>query len=308
VRENWSPRLVSVDVSRLSFFEHDPRFRGVRPTLASAFHVRDIDYRWERGVRHPLTPEPWKFQGVLQIARFNRPRYAAGLVAIVAALFLLAKLATPAWLTVLGMTGVAASAWWLVASLVASHLIYDRSPLRRWRWVAAALGNTAPHTWANLHAGLDESSPALREIFPAATGRVLDFFDESEMAEPSILRARRLARNPIRPERVDFRRLPLADGSTDLATLLLSAHELRTRDARVALFAELRRSLAPGGRIVVAEHLRDAWNLVAFGPGFTHFFARHEWLATFAAAGLVVERESHITPFVAVFVLRRSDS
>ena len=305
VRENWSPRLVHADVRRLSFFDHDVRFRGVTPILASAFHVRDIDYRWERGIRHPLTPETSTFQGVRQIARFNWPQYVAGSLAIVATLAVLATVAMPRWLVVLGVTGVAASAWWLLASLVASHLIYDRSPLRRWRWVADAIGSSTPRTWVNLHAGLDESSPALRALFPDATGRVLDFFDAAAMTEPSILRARTLSRNTIRAERVDLRRLPLADGSIDLATLLLSAHELRTRDARVALLAELRRSLSPDGRIVVAEHLRDVWNFAAFGPGFTHFFSRCEWLATFATAGLTVEKRFRITPFIAVFVLRK---
>jgi len=54
VRENWSPVPVSVDVRRISFFDRPP-FRGVTPVLAAAFCVRDIDYRWERGVRYPLT-------------------------------------------------------------------------------------------------------------------------------------------------------------------------------------------------------------------------------------------------------------
>jgi hypothetical protein len=56
VRENWSPRLVDVDVRQLNFFNAEP-FRRARPILASAFYVRGIPYRWERGVRYPLTPE-----------------------------------------------------------------------------------------------------------------------------------------------------------------------------------------------------------------------------------------------------------
>ena len=87
--------------------------------------------------------------------------------------------------------------------------------------------------------------------------------------------------------------------------LLLSAHELRTRDARIALLKELRRALAPGGKIILAEHLRDWKNFLAFGPGFLHFFSRREWRENAAAAGLAVEREFQITPFIGVFVLRR---
>ena len=53
VRENWSPRPVNVDVRKLSFLDDAP-FAGATPILASAFHVRDNPYRWERGVRHRL--------------------------------------------------------------------------------------------------------------------------------------------------------------------------------------------------------------------------------------------------------------
>ena len=58
VRESWSPRLVNVDVRKLTFFDQPP-FRDVTPILASAFYVGDIPYRWNRGVRHPL-PRPTK--------------------------------------------------------------------------------------------------------------------------------------------------------------------------------------------------------------------------------------------------------
>jgi hypothetical protein len=53
-RANWRPEPVSALVERLSFFDQ-PAFRGCMPVLAAAFHVSDIDYRWERGVRYPLS-------------------------------------------------------------------------------------------------------------------------------------------------------------------------------------------------------------------------------------------------------------
>ena len=52
-RANWQPAPVSVEVRRIAFFDH-PIFQGCTPVLAAAFYVHDIDYRWERGVRHPL--------------------------------------------------------------------------------------------------------------------------------------------------------------------------------------------------------------------------------------------------------------
>jgi hypothetical protein len=52
VRSAWSPEPVAVDVGELAFFTAE-RF-GVEPTLANAFYVGDIDYRWERGKLLPV--------------------------------------------------------------------------------------------------------------------------------------------------------------------------------------------------------------------------------------------------------------
>jgi hypothetical protein len=52
-RTNWRPAPVRADVARLSFFG-TAAFAGCAPRLAAAFHVRDIQYRWLRGVRHAL--------------------------------------------------------------------------------------------------------------------------------------------------------------------------------------------------------------------------------------------------------------
>jgi hypothetical protein len=52
-RTNWRPAPAAVDVRRLAFFD-GPAFAGCVPRLAAAFHVRNIDYHWLRGVRHAL--------------------------------------------------------------------------------------------------------------------------------------------------------------------------------------------------------------------------------------------------------------
>jgi SAM-dependent methyltransferase len=173
-----------------------------------------------------------------------------------------------------------------------------------WDWVLQALG-FSPKSWINLHSGFDESTPALRDIFKESSFRVFDIFDAREMTEPSIARARRLARNAVEPEHADFRHLPVATGTIDVATLMLSAHELRSEKARSALFTELRRVLGPGGRVIVAEHLRDWANFLAFGPGFLHFHSRRTWALCFSRHRFDIHREFSITPFVRVFVLRR---
>jgi SAM-dependent methyltransferase len=260
--------------------------------------------------------------GVRQIVRFNWPLYAIAAATLAGAPPVIRHLpfSSAARHALYAATGLAGL--WVVTSLVASWIVYDRSPLMRWDWLPRALG-FQPNAWINIHAGLDESTPALGAILGAARGRVFDMFDPREMTEPSITRARlrrgkpavslrELRRgkpeapgNALLPEPVDFHRLPLATGTIEAALLLLSAHELRSDEARRALFTELRRVLGPGGRVVVAEHLRDAANFLAFGPGVLHFHSRRTWTRCFARTRFDIHAEFPITPFVRVFVLRR---
>jgi hypothetical protein len=55
-RSLWRPTPVAVDVERISFFDQGA-FTGCTPKLAGAFYVAHIDYRWERGIHHPLATE-----------------------------------------------------------------------------------------------------------------------------------------------------------------------------------------------------------------------------------------------------------
>jgi SAM-dependent methyltransferase len=69
---------------------------------------------------------------------------------------------------------------------------------------------------------------------------------------------------------------------------------------RAALFAELRRVCAPGGRVVIVEHLRDAANFLAFGPGFFHFLPRRVWTEE-PRGCLALVGELPLTPFLRAF-------
>jgi len=234
---------------------------------------------------------------MLQILRYNWPMFLkTGLVAL-AVILVVAVLQVPWPLTILALAGVAAGVLWSISSLLVSHWIYDLSPLGRWEWLAGVLP-APPQRWASLHAGLDETFGALARVFPTASatgGTILDFFDAAEMTEPSIVRARRLSLDQTATP-ADFRALPLGDGSQDAIFLIFAAHELRQPESR---------ALAPGGRAVLVEHVRDGWNFLAFGPGFLHFFPRREWLRLAAAADLAVREDFRITPFVAVLVLEK---
>ena len=89
--------------------------------------------------------------------------------------------------------------------------------------------------------------------------------------------------------------------STDRVVLAMAAHETHGAD-RTALFQAVAGSLGPSGRVVVVEHLRDAANMAAFGPGAWHFSTRDAWLDVAAAAGLGLANEAQLNPWVRGFV------
>jgi ubiquinone/menaquinone biosynthesis C-methylase UbiE len=163
-----------------------------------------------------------------------------------------------------------------------------------------------PRQWLNIHAGLDESTSIIAQLFPGSSYTVLDVYDSREMTEPSIAKARRLTPSdqPAAASRLDA--LPLPDRDRDTAFLLFTAHEIRHPDRRTQFLREVARVMTNSGQLLLVEHLRDWKNFIAYGPGFLHFYSRNEWMRVAREAGLMVERECLVTPFVRCFVMRKA--
>lgn len=250
------------------------------------------------------SPAPGKYDGVLQIIRYNWSLYVLTFFAAmscIAAGELVRSRAARA-IAPLGVILIC----WMAISLLASHYIYDRSKLYDFRWMLDRLPRQ-PNTWMNIHCGLDQSSHLLLSLFPNAERQILDIFDPSEMTEPSIARARRNNAAPTETFTANFRALPASSGSCDAVFLIFAAHEIRKRSSRCEFFAEIARVLSARGTVVMIEHLRDLPNLAAFGPGFLHFQSRREWINLAASADLALVNEFSITPFVRVFLFAQKD-
>ena len=239
---------------------------------------------------------------MMTIAQFNWPFYAVAVAVLIASLAGLFLLPGPALKVICGLA-FAVAAYFLCGSLGASHLIYDRSDLYRWGWLDDALRGANLRQAIYCHSGFDEASAALREKFGDVQWQILDHFDENQMTEASIRRARAMfpPTHGTLPSRHDA--WPVAAESADVVLGLLAIHELRSEAQRTAWFAESKRCLRKGGRVVLVEHMRDAANFLAFGPGFLHFHSPASWQRCWESAGFRSIDEFRVTPFVRVFIL-----
>jgi len=245
-----------------------------------------------------------RYRGMWQVVQYNSGVYICALFIICVAC-LSFPYAKPLAERMVVVVIAVPMLFWLCSSVMVSHYVYDRSPLYDLNWVKRDLSK-APRRWINVHAGVDETSLLLVQLFPLALGEILDIHDPEKMTEASIRRARRTHHSLLRATPADWRALPIANETIDAAFFFFVAHELRTDEARIQLFRELARVLRREGELTVIEHLRDCANFLAFGPGFLHFFSRSTWLRTAAAAGLQLRTEKSITPFVRVFIWRRA--
>jgi ubiquinone/menaquinone biosynthesis C-methylase UbiE len=203
------------------------------------------------------------------------------------------------------LVGTAPALFWLASSLLVSHYVYDCFPLYDLNWVGSVLSRT-PRRWINIHCGLDETTALLAAIFPDAASQVVDIFDPQGMTETSIRIARRVSHHTIPSTSMRYDSLAFPAEWFDAAFCIFTAHELRHHDHRVSLFGEIARTLTPDGKFILMEHSRNWANFLAFGPGFLHFFSQSTWRKAAFDAGLTVQTELSMTPFVHAYIMRRA--
>jgi hypothetical protein len=226
-----------------------------------------------------------------KVIRFNWPKYlGAGCVAAAAAAAETTRapgrIRFP--LRVAGTLGCL----WTLTSLAATWWVYDH------RAIYSRLTANLPEVgnWAAVHAGFDDSVPALGRAIghPPAT-----------VAEIAIRPGASLRRARGVSQRSATDGLSLTGGSLDSIFLTFTAHEIRDTATQRAVFAALTGALRPGGRLIITEHPRDAANFAVYGPGVLHFQPLATWHARAAEASLTEIRQTSITPFVRQLVFQR---
>lgn len=226
-----------------------------------------------------------------KVIRFNWPKYLGAAATATAALAAGAA-AAPGWIRYLLWAAAAPGGIWTLTSLAATWWVYDHRKV--YQRLTADLIHVGE--WAAVHAGFDESVPALR----ASTGRPPAAVAQITVSPgASLRRARKLSQRSAADS------LPLTASSLDTIFVTFAAHEVRDAAGQRALFAALHRALAPGGRLIITEHSRDAANFAVYGPGALHFQPLRTWYARAAEAGLTRASQVSITPFVTRIMFQR---
>jgi hypothetical protein len=227
---------------------------------------------------------------MLRVIMFNWPIYACAF-AIAALAFI--------WQPVFGIVVLI----FIFMSLGASFWVYDLSSLRNTDWLRDLV--SAPASILNVTAGYDESTAKLSDTFPNAEISIVDFLSALGTRTGSIERASKYfpGTKPVVAKTLSS--WPMPELGYELVLLWFAAHEVRAADMRDELFRECKRVVSANGSIVLVEHLRDAANFAAYGPGAMHFMAESEWQRCIAESGLQIKKQFRITPFVKVFVVCR---
>lgn len=248
---------------------------------------------------------PANFTHTRRLARFNARLYVAAIIGVTIGTGIAAWPAAPSIVRVAALIGAVVALWYSFASLFAFHCMFDRPEFLAGRWLSNEV-TEPPVRWVQISAGLDETTLPVETVFPASEGVNLDIYDPRLMTEPAITKARERARSSSRSSSVS--ELPVEDGWAGLVVITLAAHEVRDPAARERLFAEIVRVAAPGGVVLLIEHLRNLPAVLAFGPGALHFLPRSEWLRLIALSGMRLVGERGITPFIRVFHCRRASA
>jgi SAM-dependent methyltransferase len=240
-----------------------------------------------------------KFQGVLNILRFNRHFYVFGLLTLA---LLFASRFIIHWPNFLFLLIVAAFLYGLIMPLIVSAYVYDFSGYYNFDWLTKLVGNSEKiKLITNINAGFDETSFIIKEKFPGSDLKVFDFYNSKRHTEPAIIRARKVSLVYPNTQSIASNLIPLGDATVDIVFLLSAVHEIRSQDEKVQFLKECHRICKLNGKIIMVEHLRDLPNLIAFSIGFTHFFSRSVWKKAFQQAGFTSFKETKFTPFMSIF-------
>lgn len=193
----------------------------------------------------------------------------------------------------------------IIASLVASYILYDNSDLYELNNLKGIVDWNKTKNVILVHASFDPLSKSLEEKYPNLNLTVCDIFGNRHEQEKGIETSKKIF--PPNPKEIKIKphQLPFEDGSQNVILAVTALHEILDHDQRVLFFKEAKRVLKDDGLIVISEQFRDFTNFLFFNIGAFHFLSKKQWKKAISEAGLAIVDNKKITPFANMLIVRK---
>ncbi|MGG5208170.1 class I SAM-dependent methyltransferase [Chryseobacterium sp. MIQD13] len=192
----------------------------------------------------------------------------------------------------------------IIASLVASYILYDNSDLYELNSLKGIIDWDKTKNAILVHASFDPLSKRLEEKYPDLNLTVCDIYGNRHEHEKGIETSKKIF--PPNPKEIKISpdKLPFENQSQDVILALTALHEILDHQKRVLFFKEAKRILKDGGVIIVSEQFRDFTNFVFFNIGAFHFLSQKQWKKAISEAGLKIVSNQKITPFANMLIIK----
>lgn len=193
----------------------------------------------------------------------------------------------------------------IIASLVASYILYDNSDLYELNNLKGIIDWNKTKNIVLVHASFDPLSKSLEEKYPNLSLTVCDIFGNRHEMEKGIETSKKIF--PPNPKEIKIKphQLPFEDRSQDVILAITALHEILDHDQRVLFFKEAKSVLKDNGLIVISEQFRDSTNFLFFNIGAFHFLSKKQWQNAILEAGLEIAENKKITPFANMLIVKK---
>ncbi|WP_267402420.1 methyltransferase domain-containing protein [Chryseobacterium sp. GM_Chr_2] len=193
----------------------------------------------------------------------------------------------------------------IIASLVASYTLYDKSDLYELKNLNGIIDWEKIENAILVHASFDPLSKRLEEKYPNLNLTVCDIFGNRHEQEKGIETSKKIFPPHPKEIKISPNRLPFEDKSQDIILAVTSLHEILDHEQRVLFFKEAKRILKDDGIIIVSEQFRDFTNFVFFNIGAFHFLSEKNWKKAIASSDLKIIKNQKLTPFANMLIIKK---
>ena len=193
----------------------------------------------------------------------------------------------------------------IIASIVASYLLYDKSDLYEINKLNEIVDFNNIENAVLIHASFDPLSLQLENNYPKLNLTVCDIYGNRHEHESGIIISKKVF--PPNPNEIKINptQLPFTDNSQDIILAITAIHEVLDHHKRVQFFEEAKRVLKKDGIIILSEQFRDTTNFLFFNIGAFHFLSKKEWIKAITEADLQIVANKKITPFANMLLIKK---